>query len=82
MGRRWEGGEREEVTVGKGSETGEGVRQERALGGGQQKTLQTYFCSAAMAANSCSLSACVVPKYCQPCVCMHMHIHSMCVLGM
>ena len=56
------------------------MRQER--GGGQQNTLQTYFCSAAMAASSCSLSACVVPKYCQPCVCIYVRAYTQYVLGM
>ena len=34
----------------------------------------TYFFRAAMAAISCSLSACVVPKYCQPCACISVHV--------
>ena len=35
----------------------------------EEEESATYFFRAAMAAISCSLSACVVPKYCQPCVC-------------
>ena len=55
-------------------EEGEGRRgkERRRRGGGvithkEEEESATYFFRAAMAAISCSLSACVVPKYCQPC---------------